>query len=205
MVQAKASKVKGFNVRKMAMTAMLSALAAGLMFLDFSIPLMPGFIKLDFSELPALIAAFSLGPVSGVVVCLIKNLVNLLTTNTGGVGELSNFILGSVFVLTAGIIYKKFNTRKGAFLGSLLGVVLMAAAGVISNYFFVYPIYAKLMMPMDAILKSYQAIYPGVQNLWQVLLIFNLPFTFFKGMCSVLITLLIYKKISPLIKGKPLA
>ena len=86
---------KKVNVRKIAMTAILSAVATVLMFISFSLPIIPSFIKLDFSELPALIAAFSMGPVSGVVVCFIKNLVNLAMSTTGGVGELCNFLMAS--------------------------------------------------------------------------------------------------------------
>ncbi len=194
---------KKTNLRAMTMTAMLSAMAAALMYINFSIPIMPSFIKLDFSELPALIASFSISPISGVVVCLIKNLVKLPTTTTGGVGELSNFILGVAFVLPAGLIYKKHKTRKRAFIGSLVGALTMALISVVSNYYIVYPIYTQFM-PLEGIIAMYQAILPSVKidSLIKALLIFNLPFTFFKGMCSVLITFLIYKKISPLIKGK---
>ena len=92
-----------FNIRTIAVTGMLGALATVLMFLEFPIPmLIPPFIKFDFSELPALLAAYAMGPVSGIAVCFIKNAINLLHTQTGGVGELSNFILGVCFVLPAG-------------------------------------------------------------------------------------------------------
>ena len=92
-------RASSMNIRKIAMTGMLSAVSAVLMFLSFSVPFMPPFIKLDFSELPALFAAFALGPVSGVIVCLVKNLVNVFYTTTGGIGELCNFLLGVSFVL----------------------------------------------------------------------------------------------------------
>ncbi len=97
---------KKVNTRKIAMTAILGAVATVLMFISFSLPIIPSFVKLDFSELPALIAAFTMGPVSGAVVCLIKNLVNLPFTSTGGVGELCNFLMGVTFVVPAGLIYK---------------------------------------------------------------------------------------------------
>ena len=164
-------------------------------------PLMPSFIKLDFSELPALIASFSLGPMYGVCVVLVKNLVNVFFTTTGGVGELSNFILGAVFVFCAGMIYKKKKCRSYALIGAVVGSFLMAAISLISNYYVVYPIYQNFM-PLEAIMGLYQAIYPGVKNLWQALLVFNVPFTFIKGMLNTLITFVIYKKISPIIKGK---
>ena len=192
---------KVINTRKITTTALLGAVATVLMFLSFNVPLMPSFLKMDFSELPALIAAFALGPVSGVVVCLIKNLINLMFTTTGGVGEICNFMLGTMFVLPAGLIYKKYKSHKGAICGALIGAVCMALSSVITNYFITYPTYS-LFMPMDAILAMYKAILPSVDSLIKALLIFNMPFTFVKGMLSVLITLLIYKPLSPIIKGR---
>lgn len=188
------------KTRKMTMTAMLAAVASVLMFFDFPVPFMPSFIKMDFSELPALIAAFTLGPVSGVVVCLVKNLVALFHTYSGGVGELCNFLLGVSFVFPAGLIYMRKKTFRGAIVGSLAGCVCMAALSVPINYFVVYPVYAKLM-PMDAIIAAYHAINHNITNLLQALLIFNMPFTFIKGLCSVLITFVVYKPLSPIIKG----
>ena len=189
------------NVRYLTVTAMLSAVAFVLMALDFSLPMfIPPFIKLDLSELPALIAAFSLGPVYGVAVCLIKNLLHLFITTTGGVGELSNFLLGAVFVLIAGLVYKYKKNRKGALIGSLLGAAGMAVISVFSNYFFVYPVYYNFM-PKEMILAAYQQLNPSVENILQCLIYFNMPFTFVKGMLSVLITFLIYKRISPILKG----
>lgn len=110
-----------FSVRKLTMTAMLGAVATVLMYISVSVPLMPSFIKLDLSELPALIASFALGPLSGVAVCLIKNLINLFFSTTGGVGELSNFLLGAIFVFVAGMFYRYMGGRKGALIGSLCG------------------------------------------------------------------------------------
>ena len=189
------------NVRYMTVTAMLSAVAFALMFFEFSIPfLVPSFIQMDLSELPALIGAFAMGPWYGVIICLIKNLIHLLITTTGGVGELSNFILGAAFVLPAGLIYQRKKTKKNAVIGSVLGAVFMALLSVASNYFIVYPVYTAFL-PMDTILAMYQEILPSADTLLKCLVIFNMPFTFVKGMLSVVITLLIYKHISPIIKG----
>ncbi len=189
-----------FKTRNLAMIGMLSAVAFILMFLDFSVPLMPSFIKMDLSELPALIGAFAMGPIEGVLICLIKNVLHLLRTTTGGVGELSNFILGATFVAVAGIFYKVKKGRKSAIIGSLVGAVAMALISIVSNYYLVYPFYTNFM-PMDAIIGAYQAINPNVNGLLQALVMFNMPFTFIKAMCSVIITFLIYKRISPIIKG----
>lgn len=191
------------NVRKLTITAMMSALSYILMkFLCFKLPFMPFFITMDFSELPALITAFALGPVWGVIVCLVKNVLSLFSTNTMAVGELSNFILGASFVFTAGMFYKHMGGRKGALIGSLCGAAAMAIISVFSNYYVVYPIYAAFMMRMEEIMQAYQAINPNVETLWDALIWFNLPFTFCKGMASVVITFLIYKKLSPLLKGR---
>ena len=194
------TKKKTINVRYMTMTAMLSAVAFVLMFLEFNVPFMPSFIKMDLSELPALIGAFAMGPASGVVICLIKNLLHLLMSTTGGVGELSNFILGALFVIPAGLMYKKKKGRKSALIGSLIGAVVMAVVSVFSNYFIVYPVYTAFM-PMDTIISMYQAILPSADTLLKCLVIFNMPFTFVKGLINVIITFLIYKHISPIIKG----
>lgn len=194
------TKKKTINVRYMTMTAMLSAVAFVLMFLEFNVPFMPSFIKMDLSELPALIGAFAMGPASGVIICLIKNLLHLLMSTTGGVGELSNFILGALFVIPAGLMYKKKKGRKSALIGSLIGAVVMAVVSVFSNYFIVYPVYTAFM-PMDTIISMYQAILPSVDTLLKCLVIFNMPFTFVKGLINVIITFLIYKHISPIIKG----
>lgn len=189
------------NVRYMTVTAMLSAVAFALMFFEFSIPfLVPSFIQMDLSELPALIGAFAMGPWYGVIICLIKNLIHLLITTTGGVGELSNFILGAAFVLPAGLIYQRKKIKKNAVIGSVLGAAFMALLSVASNYFIVYPVYTAFL-PMDTILAMYQEILPSADTLLKCLVIFNMPFTFVKGMLSVIITLLIYKHISPIIKG----
>ena len=191
---------KRIDVWKLTMTAMLSAIAFVLMFLEFSVPIMPPFIKMDLSDLPELIGAFAMGPVSGVAICLIKNLLHLFMSTTGGVGELSNFILGAYFVFPAGMIYRKWKGKKSAILGASLGSFLMAAVSVISNYYIVYPVYYNFM-DKDAILTAYQAIFPGVENILQCLIVFNAPFTLVKGLFSVVITVLIYKHISPFLKG----
>ena len=191
---------KRVNVRYLTVTAMLSAVAYILMFLDFSVPFMPAFIKMDLSELPALIGSFAMGPLCGVVVCLIKNVLHLFITTTGGVGELSNFILGVAFVLPAGLIYKHKKNRKSALIGSLVGAAFMGIFSIVSNYFLVYPVYYNFM-PEEVILAAYQAILPSVKNILQCLICFNMPFTIVKGMFSVVITFLTYKHISPILKG----
>lgn len=191
------------KVRVLTGTAMLGAVAAVLMYLEFPIPIMPAFVKLDVSELPALIASFAYGPVSGILVCLIKNLIKLPSTSTAAVGELFNFVMGALFVGVAGLVYKRNKTRKGAIVGALLGALVMAVVSVPYNYFIVYPAYVVMYhLPLDAIIGMYQAINPSVDGLLACLLVFNLPFTFVKGALDAALCFLIYKPLSPILHGR---
>ena len=195
-------ETKKFNIKSLAVVAIMGAIGFILMVLEFPMPfLIPPFIKFDFSELPAIITAFALGPIQGIIVCLIKNLLHLFVTTSAGVGELSNFILGAIFVGTAGIIYRFKKTRSGALIGSIVGALLMAVISVVSNYFVVYPAYVTLYgMPMEAIIGMYKALLPASDTLLKSLLIFNLPFSFAKGMIDALICFVVYKKLSPILK-----
>ena len=191
------------KVRVLTGTAMLGAVAAVLMYLEFPIPIMPAFVKLDVSELPALIASFAYGPVSGILVCLVNNLIKLPSTSTAAVGELFNFVMGALFVGVAGLIYKRNKTRKGAIVGALLGALVMAVVSVPYNYFIVYPAYVVMYhLPLDAIIGMYQAINPNVNGLLACLLVFNLPFTFVKGALDAVLCFLVYKPLSPILHGR---
>ncbi len=190
----------------LAVAAMLSAVAAVLQFVEFSIPVMPSFIKLDISDLPALLGTFSLGPVYGVAIQLVKNLLHLPFGSSAGVGELSNFILGAVFVFVAGVIYTRSKSRKTALVGSVVGAAAMALVSVVTNYFIVYPAYVVLYhLPLDAIVGMYEEILGGVSHvptqnaLFNCLLVFNVPFTLVKGLLDTALCFLIYKPLSPLL------
>ena len=191
------------HTRALTGTAMLAAVATILMYMEFPIPIMPGFIKMDISELPALIASFAYGPLSGIAVCLIKNLIKLPSTSTAAVGELFNFVMGALFVGVAGIVYKKNKTRKGAIIGAVAGALIMALVSLPYNYFVVYPAYVVMYhLPLEAIIGMYQAINPNVNGLLACLVTFNVPFTFAKGMVDALLCFLIYKPLSPILHGR---
>jgi len=193
---------KRISTRKITVTAMLSAVAAVLMLIEVSVPFMPEFIKLDISELPALLAAFGLGPVCGAAVCLVKNLIKaLLMTTTGGVGELANFLLGVCFVVPAGLIYKYRKSRLSAAIGAVVGAAIMGIVCVPINYYITYPIYMNFM-PVEAIIGMYQEIRPNTNGLLECLLVFNMPYTFGKGVLDAVICFLIYKPLSPILHGK---
>jgi len=193
------------RVRKLTVTAMLAAVGCVLMMLDFPLPmLIPSFVKMDVSELPALLASFSLGPVYGVLVCLLKNLIHLLVdSSTNGVGELCNFLFGAVFAWVAGFVYQRNKSRRTAVLGAVLGAAAMAVVSVPLNYFLTYPAYVVIYgMPLDVIIGMYQAILPSAGGLLECLVIFNMPWTLAKGLLDAVLCLLIYKPLSPILHGR---
>lgn len=193
--------MKKVNIRAVAVSGIMSALSFILMLLEFPLPIIPSFIQFDFSELPALITSFCFGPIYGVLVCLVKNILHLGFTKTSGVGELANFLLGAIFVFGAGVIYKKAKKRRGALLGCLLGAFLMALLSFPVNYFITYPFYYNFM-PKQAIISAYKVLLSFADSIPKALIIFNAPFTFFKGIVDSLICFAIYKKISPMLKSK---
>ena len=198
--------MKKDTTHNLTVAAMLSAVAFILMFIEFPIPmLIPAFIKMDFSDLPALLGAFALGPVYGVIISFMKNLLHIVIkgTSTACVGELSNFILGAIFSAVAGYLYKHHKSRKTAIIGAVAGAVAMGVLSVPSNYFVVYPADVQFYhMPLEAILGMYQAILPSADSLIKCLILFNLPFTLVKGLLDAVLCMLIYKPLSPILHGR---
>lgn len=189
---------KKLDVRWLVFTALMSALSFVLaQFFEFQIPIMPSFIKFDFSDAPAMLASLTMGPVSGVFVCLIKNIIGCFTSSTACIGELSNFILGAALVVPAGIIAHKRKSLSRAVIGCSVGAFVSAALGFVSNYFLIYPLYGQVGWTTEAIISMYQKINPDVNNLAECLLIFNVPFTFAKGVIAAAISLVLYKHLRP--------
>ena len=198
--------MKKDTTHNLTVAAMLSAVAFILMFIEFPVPmLIPAFIKMDFSDLPALLGAVALGPVYGVIISFMKNLLHIVIkgTSTACVGELSNFILGAIFSAVAGYIYKHHKSRKTAIIGAVAGAVAMGVLSVPSIYFVVYPAYVQFYhMPLEAILGMYQAILPSADSLIKCLILFNLPFTLVKGLLDAVLCMLIYTPLSPILHGR---
>ncbi|MCI9156947.1 MAG: ECF transporter S component [Lawsonibacter sp.] len=191
------------SIRAITITAMLSAVACVLNIFDFPIPfLIPAFVKMDVSDLPELLAAFSLGPWYGVTVTFLKNLLKLVIkgTSTAYAGELCNFILGASFSFVAGAVYHVKKSRKNALIGALAGAAVMALLSIPCNYYISYPVYTKFMA-IDKIIAAYQAIRPGVNGLLECLIVFNAPFTLLKGLLTSALCFLIYKPLSPVLHG----
>ena len=191
------------RTKDMTKVAMLSVIGFVLMY--FQLPLTfvaPPFMKLDISDLPVLMGAFTMGPVYGIIIAALKNLMHIIFkgTMTAGVGELSNFIISSTFALVSSYIYRKHRTYKGAVLAMTVGVVAMTILAMTSNYFVVFPLYGKVM-PMDAIIAMGSAITPKITGLFTMMIYSVLPFNLIKGFTTSAVMMLVYKKISPLFKN----
>lgn len=197
--------MKNRRIRNMVQIGMLAAVAAVLMLFEFPLWFAPSFYQLDFSEVAVLIGAFSMGPAAGVVIEALKILLNFLIngTITAGVGELANFIIGCGLIVPAALIYKRHKTKKNAMLGMAVGTVAMTVVGSLINYFVLLPVYsAALPLPMDALIGMGTKINPAIDGLWTFVLFAVAPFNLLKGVLVSLLTLLLYKHISPLLKGR---
>ncbi len=188
-VQTSASGTKNkFSVRYAATVGILAAAAFLLQILGTIIPFkVGGFLEVEFSDLPAIIGTFSMGPLCGVLIEFFKNLIKCAFTTTGFVGELANFIINGIFVLTAGMIYRRKRTIGGAVLGLAASVIAMSAAGIFTNLYVLLPLY----MPAADL----------SQRLGIVLSVIT-PFNIAKGAVLSVVTFFVYKPLSPIIKGK---
>lgn len=193
---------KQFNAHKITTIAIAAAISFALMLLDFSLPIAPAFIKFDLSDLPPLILAFCYGPLAGALTEIVKNLLHLFTTSTVGVGELSNCLLGCAFVIPSGLIYKYHKNRVGALIAMLVGTLSFSIMGIFSNYFITLPFYTTLAnIPMEAIIGMCQKLLPFVDTKLEVILLSITPFNIFKGIVISIVTFLLYKRLSPLLKN----
>ena len=186
--------------RRVSIIGICAALATVLHILDFPLPfLAPTFYKLDFSEVPVLLAGFFLGPSATVACEGIKILLKLLLkgTSTAFVGDLANFVVGCSFVLPASIWYHLHKSRHSAVIGLVLGTVCMSVFGTAFNAVYLLPKFAQLYgMPLDAILAMGTAIHPGVNSVTTFVVLCVAPLNIVKGAVVSLLTLLLYKRIA---------
>ena len=171
----------------MTSVAVLSAVAFVLAFFEFPVPLTPSFARMDLSDFPALIGAFAFGPMAGILIELIKNLFGLFSTATSGIGELANFLMGASYVGTAGMIYKLHKT---------MGIV-----AALANYYILLPLFEQFM-PVEQIIASFGQFIPFIKTKRDVVVYNAFPFNFLKGLVITAFTMLVYKRIRPLLKGK---
>ncbi len=186
------------SVRSMVKVSMLGVLAFIVMLIEVPLPFFPPFLKLDMSDLVALVTAFSMGPMAAILVELIKNVIHLLRTSTGGVGELANFIIGASFVVPAGLIYFKNKNKKNAYLGIIAGTISMALIGIVANIYILIPFYSNFM-PIDTILQMAAVANPYIVSVKTYALYAVFPFNLVKGIIVGIVTMAVYKKISPML------
>lgn len=188
------------STRMMTKISVLSVIAFIIMYIEIPLWFTPTFLKIDLSDLPALIGAFSLGPVAGVLIELIKNILHIAIkgTSTMGVGELANFIVGSVLVFTSGYIYSKNKSFKMAVIGMIAGTIVMTLIASVMNYYLLIPFYAKLYgMPIQAYVELGAKVNKFVVDYRTFILFGIVPFNFAKGVLVSLVTLPLYKRVSP--------
>lgn len=192
-----------WNTKTMVKISVLGVISFILMFFELPMPfLAPTFMKIDISDLPALIGSFAIGPMAGVIIQLLKNVLNLLVegSTTGGVGELANFVVGSAFAYTAGLVYYKNKTFSRAVAGLLLGTVTMTIVITLANYFVMFPFYAKLFgMEIQTLVDMGAAINKNITDLKTMMILSVVPFNLVKGAMLTALTLLIYKRVSPIL------
>ena len=178
--------------------AMFSALAGVLMLVEIPLFFAPGFYKLDLSELPVLICAFYLGPVSGVICELLKVLIKLMIKGTGTafVGDFANFLVGCSFVLPASVLYPLIHSKRGAVASMALGTVVMTVFGSMFNAWFLLPKFAELYgIPMDVIIQMGTAVNASIIDIRTLVLFAVVPFDLLKGLVVSALTFLLYKRI----------
>ena len=194
---------KKLNTRMIAQIGMLGAIAVVLMLFEIPLPFAPSFYEIDLSEVPVLIGCFSMGPLAGVLIELIKIILNLCINGsmTAGVGELANFVIGCALVLPAAFIYKRKKTKKAAIIGLVTGTIFMTIFGCFINAYVMLPTYAKAFgMPIEALIELGSAVNASITDLFTFVMFAVVPFNLLKGVLDSVIVIAIYKKISPILK-----
>lgn len=199
------NKSKSTDIRRIAMIGMLSALAFIIMYFEVPLPFLPSFYKIDFSEVPVLIGGFAMGPVAAAIIEAVKVILHLVIkgTPTAGIGDFANFIIGCGLVVPASIVYKYHKSRKSAMIGMIVGVLVMAVVGGLLNAFLLLPAYAAAFhMPMEAIVGMGTSVNHAIVDVPTLVLFATTPLNLIKGILASILTLLLYKRVSPLIHGR---
>ena len=192
------------STRKVVVIGVFSAVSAVLMLFEIPLPFAPAFYKLDFSELPVLVGAFAYGPVAGVMTEFIKILLKLVMkgTSTAFVGELANFLVGVSFAFPASLIYLYKKNKKTAVTGCIAGTLIMTVFGTLLNAVYLLPTFADIFgMPLEVIIEMGTKINPRITNVASFVIWAVAPLNLLKGFLVSLITIFIYKPLSPILKG----
>lgn len=189
------------SAKTIAKVGVLSAIAYILMFIAVPLPIFPSFLKIDLSDIPAIFGGMSLGPMAGLAIVIVKNLLQGITASTtGGVGEFANVVIGGSYVLIICLFYKKLKTTKGVLAGGLVGIVAMTITGCIMNYFIMIPLYVTVYgMPLEQIIQMGTIINPRVTDLMTFVIWMIAPFNILKAGIMTLVTLPLFKKMEKIL------
>ncbi|VBB05019.1 ecf transporter substrate-specific component [Lucifera butyrica] len=191
----------GSQIHYLAKVSILAAIAALLMFFEVPVPLMPVFLKLDISDLPAVVGAFLLSPWAGVAIELIKNLIHAFNSQTMMIGEVANFLVGAAFVLPAAYVYRHRLCRSGAVLGLVAGTVSMMLAAAVLDYYALIPLYQTVLhFPPDRMVALGTAANPRIVDLKSFIVMAIVPFNILKGVVLSLFVLMLYNKVLPALR-----
>ncbi len=183
------------STKRMVMLAMLSALAYALMLVHLPFKYL-GFLELEFSDVPAVIASLAYGPGAGIWVELIKNLIKAITaTTTGCVGEMANFLTGACFVGPLGFVFHRYKKSGKNIISFVIANIGFIMAGILVNYFITVPLYAALFGGMEAVIGVASATVPAVKDLATVVLLGITPFNVFKGIVVSVTGYMVYKAV----------
>ena len=202
-MQQTMKKTKFLSTSKLVKISILSAIGYILMFISVPLPMLfPEFLKIDISDLTALLGGISLGPMAGVTIAFLKNLLQFITgmSTTGGVGEFANFLIGGSFVFTVSYIYSKKRNIQGVIIGLVSGIVVMTVVGCIANYFIILPFYATIGWSIDAVVSMGAAINPAIDSKMSFIIWMIAPFNILKSGLMSLLTLPMYKKTEKILK-----
>ncbi|MBQ1234768.1 MAG: ECF transporter S component [Oscillospiraceae bacterium] len=192
--------MKKMKTRTLVFLALMAAVATILMYFEMPLPFMPPFLKLDLSSLPVVLTSFIMGPVQSLFVVLVKDLVHLISTQTGGVGELADFIMTAAFSLTAGGLYHGMKkTHRGVVMGCVTGILAITVAALAANYFLLIPFYSKIM-PIEAIVAACNALNSNINDISGYYWFGVLPFNLIKGTVVCLVTVFTYKRLAKAVK-----
>lgn len=195
--------MKNNKVQVLVKVSMMAAIAAILMIFEFTLPFVPPFYELDFSEVIVLLTGFALGPMAAVMCEALKIVLNLLFngTNTMFVGELANFVIGCAYVLPATMLYHKHKDRKHAIKGMILGTIVLTISSAFINYFVMLPAYSFFMgLPMDTFVSMGNSVNPAISSIGALIIFAVVPFNLLKGIVTSLLVFFAYKKVSPILK-----
>ena len=191
--------MKNTNVRRLTMAAMLGAVSFVLMYFSFSVPVLSPFAEFDASALPELIGGFILGPVGAIEIITVKLILKLVFKGSSSMltGEIQNFLLSVAYVLPAVLYYRRHRNKKGAVVGIVLGSVCSVLAAIVTNIFFIFPVYIKLYgMNWEGIVEMFSAVNPWIKDIPTMIAFSIVPFNVISRAVTSFITILLYKKIS---------